>query len=123
MGVVMFLVLMSRVFVLMAAVLPGVLMVMHMGITDMGVLMGVFMEVLMRMGMFMLVKMNHLLVNMLMGVFGVPMLVCVRFLTVDMPVTVFMAVDMGMSVGVQMLVFVLSFHGGLPWRKIFFPLE
>jgi hypothetical protein len=119
MGVVMFLVFMSRVFVLMAAMLPGMLMVMYMCITGMVMLMRMFMKMLMRMDMFMLVEMNHLLVNMLMGVFGVPMFVGVS-LTMDMPMAVLMAVDMGMLMRMQMLVFVLAFHGDLPGKNLFF---
>jgi hypothetical protein len=67
----------------------------------------------------MLVEMNHLLVNMLMGVFGVPMFVGVS-LTMDMPMAVLMAVDMGMLMRMQMLVFVLAFHGDLPGKNLFF---
>jgi hypothetical protein len=86
----MYLFFMRRVLVFMRTVLPGVLMVMHVGIDCMGVLMGMFMEMLMRMGVLMLVRMSFLSVDMLM------------------------AVHVGMLMRVQMFVFVLSFHGGLP---------
>ncbi len=98
MGMFVLLVLMRRVFMLMAAMLPAVLMVMHMGIADMGVLMRMFVEMLVLMGVFMLMAMNHLLVNMLM------------------------TVGVRVPVGVQMLVSVLTFHGlNLPVKKASLP--
>ena len=96
----MFLVFMRRVLVFMGTVLAGVLMVMDMGTTGMGVLMGMFKEMLMRMGVLMLVRMNHLLMGMLMTVFGVSMLVHLSFTSVDMPVSVLMAVHVRVFVGV-----------------------
>jgi hypothetical protein len=87
MRVLMFLVFMSRVFMLMAVVLPVVLMVMHMCITCMGMLMGMLMKMLMRVYMSVLMQMDFI------------------------PMLVFMAVHVCMFMGVQMLMFMLPFHG------------
>ena len=95
----MFLVFMRRVFVLMAAVLPGVLMVMYMGITGMGMLMGMLMNMLMFMRVLMLMRMF--------------------FLTVDM----LMAVHVRMFVGMQMFVFVLAFHKASSCKNPLFPWD
>ncbi len=94
----MFFVIMSQVFMLMRPVLAGVLMVMHMGVTGMGVLMGMFMNMLVRVG-----------VRMLMQVDFIPM-------------PVLMAVYVRVFMGVQMHVFVFALHDGLLWCK-FLPLR
>jgi hypothetical protein len=78
--------LMRRMFVLMEAVLAGVVMIMHVRILGVAVLVGMFVDVF---------------VNMGMGV----------FVGVDRaPMRVLMAVSMGMLVGMQMTVFVFADH-------------
>ena len=84
---------MPGVPMIMRTVLPGVLMLVHLGIARMGMLMGMFMEMLM---------------EMLMSV-GVGVLMEMDFV----PMPVLMAVHVGMLMGVQMLMFVLAFHGCL----------
>jgi hypothetical protein len=76
---------MSGVLMIMRTVLPGVLMFVHPGIARMGMLMGMFMGV------------------------GVGVLMQMDFI----PMPVLMAVHVGMLMGVQMLMFVLAFHGCL----------
>jgi hypothetical protein len=97
MGVYVFFVIMSQVFVLMRPVLAGMLMVMHMGVTGMGVLMGMFMDMLVRVGVRMLMQVNFI------------------------PMPVLMAVYVRVFMGVQMHVFVFALHGGLLRQKFSFP--
>ena len=80
---------MSGVLMIMRTVLPGVLMLVHLGIARMGMLMGMFMEMLMSVGVGVLMQMDFV------------------------PMPVLMAVHVGMLMGVQMLMFVLAFHGCL----------
>jgi hypothetical protein len=78
--------LMRRMFVLMGAMLPGVVMIMHVRILDVAVLMRMFMDVF---------------VNVRVGVFvGVH----------RAPMGVLMAMSMGMLMGMQMPVFVFADH-------------
>ena len=70
----------------MGAVVSGVLVVMHMLVSTVGVLVGMFMLVLMAMGMVVLMGVDFL------------------------PVPVFMGVYMGVLVGMPMLVFMCAFH-------------
>lgn len=81
---------MREVLMLMRTVLPGVLMLVHLGIVRMGMLMGMFMEMLMSVGVGVLMQMDFL------------------------PMPVLMAMHVGMLMGVQVLMFVLAFHGCLP---------
>lgn len=85
--------LMGRMLVLVRAMLPGVLMVVDMGVNAVAVLMGMLVQMLMGMRMRVLMQMGFL------------------------PMLVLMAVIMGMVVGVQMLMFMFAFHDGSPFFK------
>ncbi len=58
---------MSRMFMLMRAMVAGVLMVVHVDIPGMLMGMGVFVHMFMHMGMGMLMRMNQIPMPMLMG--------------------------------------------------------
>jgi hypothetical protein len=83
---------MRRMFMVMAAMLSGMLMVMHMGIFGMSVLVRMLVQMHMSVRVRMLMRMDYLFMMMLM------------------------AVHMGMLMRVQMLVFVFSFHDRLPLK-------
>jgi hypothetical protein len=87
--------LMGRMFMLMGAMLAGVVMIMHMRILGVAVLVRMFMDVF---------------VNMSVSV----------FVGVDRaPVSVLMAVSMGMLMGMQMTVFMFADHKRiLPTEKL-----
>lgn len=97
MGVIVLLVVMRRVFMLVTAVFPAVIMIMAMAVAAVGMFMSVFVDVL--------VDVN-VLVWMHVHLFAVP-------------VPVFMPV--GMLMRVQVLVFVVSFHGLLCNERMDFP--
>lgn len=103
----------SRVLVLMDAVLAGVLMSMHVRIANMVMLMRMLMKVLMRVGVRVLVQVPQFFVSMFVAVFldgGVRMLVQVSVVSVSM----LMAVFVGVLVGMQVPVFMFTFHGCFP---------
>jgi len=86
--------LMRRMFMLMGAVLAGVIMIMHVRILDMAMLMRMFMDVF---------------VNVRVGV----------FVGMDRaPVSVLMAMSMGMLMGMQMTVFVFANHDKTSLREV-----
>ena len=85
---------MARMFVVVLTVFPGMLMVMAVNISPMGMLMAVLVRMFMRMGMSMLVAVLLL------------------------PMAVFVRMAMGMVVRVNMLVLVLSFHGQYSLQKV-----
>lgn len=87
MRMVVFLFFMGRVHMLMGTMFPGVFVIMHMDIRGMLVGVRMLVDVLMRVG-----------VRVLMGVHHISMLVL-------------MVVIVGVFVGMQVLVFVLAFHG------------
>jgi hypothetical protein len=87
--------LMGWMFMLMEAMLAGVIMIMHVHILGVAVLMGMFVDVLVNMGMGVFVGVNRV------------------------PMSVLMAVSMGVLVGMQMTVFVFAFHDKiLPTEKL-----
>jgi hypothetical protein len=86
MGMIVFLFLMGRMHMLMGAMFPGVFMIMHMDIPGMFVGVRMLVEVLMRVGVGVLVRVHHVFVPVLM------------------------IVIVGVFVGMQVLVFVLAFH-------------
>jgi hypothetical protein len=67
MGVIMNFRLVSRMLVLMTAVLPGVAVVMDMRVHRMSMFMGVLMEMLMRVRVGVLMEVNHILLVLFMG--------------------------------------------------------
>jgi hypothetical protein len=77
MGMFMFLLIMRRVLMLVGAVLPGVAVIMDVGISGMFVGMGMLVNVLVDVGMSVLVGVNHLFMLMLMVV-GMQVLVFMR---------------------------------------------
>jgi hypothetical protein len=95
MGVFMFLLIMGRVLMLMSTVLPGVTMVMHMDISGMLMDMGMLMKMLMGVGVSVLVGVNDLFMLMLM------------------------VMRMSMFVGMQVLVFMRTFHYHPPFQGCF----
>ena len=76
----------------MAAMLAAMLMGMHLGVSGMGILGGVFVEIPMRMHVPMFMGMN------------------------DLPMSVLMAVCMGMFMRMEMLMFVPSFQDRHPLK-------
>lgn len=82
---------MSWMDMVMGAVVSGVIVVVHVFVSTMGMVVGMFMLVLMAMEMFVLVGVDFL------------------------PVPVFMGVKMGVFVGMQVLVFMCAFHINTPF--------
>jgi hypothetical protein len=85
--------LMRRMHMLMAAMLSGMLMGMHVRIFCMSMLVGMLVQVLMGVRVRVLMRMDYICVKMLM------------------------AVHMGMLMRVQMFMFVLAFHDRLPLKN------
>ena len=82
---------MSWMDMVMGAVVSRVIVVVHVFVSTMGMIVGMFMVVLMAMGMVVLVRVDFL------------------------PVPVFMGVKMGVFVGVPVLVFMCAFHINTPF--------
>lgn len=90
--------LVRRVLMFVRPMLPGVAMVMHMGITCMRMLMGMLVQMLMRVGMGMFMQVNHFLMLVCMAVTS-PMSMFDSMLVVSMSMFMFMAVRVGMLMG------------------------
>jgi hypothetical protein len=86
MRMVVFLFFMGRMHMLMGTMFPGVFVIMDMDIPGMFVKVGMLVDVLMRVGVHVLVRVRHISMPVLMVVF------------------------VGMFMGMQVLVFVLTFH-------------
>jgi hypothetical protein len=90
--------LVRRVLMFVRPMLPGVAMVMHMGITGMRMLMGMLVQMLMRVRVGMLMQVNHFFMLVLMAV-TFPRRMPGGMFVVSMSMLMFMAVRVGMLVG------------------------